>query len=164
MAKGRFIPKHPEKYMGNPANIIFRSSWELNLFKFLDNSSSVIRWASEELKIPYLHPIKQRMAFYFPDALVIYKDKNGTVRKEIIEIKPLKETVLTNKSSTYDRINIAINEAKWKAAIAFAQQHGLEFRVLTEASIFKNAAPAKPSKSGKVTKENVSVPNKGESK
>ena len=104
------------------------------------------------------------MAFYFPDALVIYKDKTGAVRKEIIEIKPLKETVLTNKSSTYDRINIAINEAKWKAAIAFAQQHGLEFRVLTEASIFKNAAPAKPSKSGKVTKENVSVPNKGESK
>lgn len=143
MAKGRFIPKNPEKYMGDASKIIFRSSWELNALKFFDSSPSVLRYASEEIKIPYIKPTDGRIHHYYPDFLIVYKDKTGKIVKELLEIKPLKEVKLTKKSTVYDKVSIAINEAKWKAATAFAMQHGLTFRILTEASIFKNKAPQK---------------------
>lgn len=138
---GRFIPKHPEKYMGDPSKIFFRSSWELTALKFFDTSPSILKYASEEIKIPYIKPTDGRIHNYYPDFLIIYKDKQGQIKKELLEIKPLKEVKLTNKSSVYDKVSIAINEAKWKAATAFALQHGLTFRILTEASIFRNAKP-----------------------
>jgi len=143
MAKGRFIPNNPAKYMGDPNKIIFRSSWELNALKFFDSSPSILKYASEEIKIPYIKPTDGRIHHYFPDFLIVYKDKYGQIRKELLEIKPLKEVRLTKKSTVYDKVAIAINEAKWKAATAFALQHGMTFRILTEASLFKNKAPQK---------------------
>jgi hypothetical protein len=134
--KGRFIPKHPEKYLGNPERIIFRSSWEVRLFKWLDSTPAVLQWASEEFSIPYLHPFEKRVAQYYPDALVIYKDKFGNLKKEIVEIKPYKETVLTPKASDQDKYALAVNQAKWKAAADFAAKQGMSFRVLTERSMF----------------------------
>jgi hypothetical protein len=46
--KGRFIPKNPQKYIGDSTKIIGRSSWEFMLFKWLDSTPAVMRWASEE--------------------------------------------------------------------------------------------------------------------
>ena len=54
--QARFIPKHPEKYAGDAAKIFARSSWEINVMKFLDSSMAVMKWGSEELAIPYLKP------------------------------------------------------------------------------------------------------------
>ena len=133
--KGRFIPKHPEKYLGNPERIIFRSSWEVRLFKWLDSTPAVLQWASEEFSIPYLHPFEKRVAQYYPDALVIYKDKFGNLKKEIVEIKPYKETVLTPKASDQDKYALAVNQAKWKAAADFAAKQGMSFRVITEVTL-----------------------------
>jgi hypothetical protein len=136
--KGRFIPKNPQKYLGNPEKIIFRSSWEVKLFQWLDTTPAVKQWASEEFSIPYVHPIEKRVANYYPDALVIYQDKQGNLKKEIIEIKPYKETVLTPKASDQDKYALAVNQAKWKAAADFAAQQGLSFRVITEKTMFRN--------------------------
>ena len=136
--KGRFIPKNPGKYLGNPDKIIGRSSWEFRFFKWCDSTPSVLQWGSEEFSIPYLHPIEKRVAQYYPDAIVVYKDKFGNVKKEIIEIKPYKETVLTPKSTDRDKYALAVNHAKWKAASDFATQQGLTFRILTERSMFAN--------------------------
>lgn len=136
--KGRFVPKNPEKYLGDPARIIFRSSWEVKLFKWLDMTPAVLQWASEEFSIPYFHPFKNKVAQYYPDALVIYKDKFGNLKKEIVEIKPYKETVLTPKASDLDKIALAVNQAKWKAAADFAAKQGLSFRVITEKTMFRN--------------------------
>ena len=36
--KGRFIPKYPEKYKGDPTNIIFRSLWERRVMSYLDEN------------------------------------------------------------------------------------------------------------------------------
>lgn len=134
--KGIFRPKNPTKYLGDPNKIIFRSSWELKLFQWLDNTPAVMQWASEEFSIPYLSPIDSRVHQYFPDALVIYKDKYGNLKKEIIEIKPYKETVMTPKASAQDKLALIVNTAKWKAAAIFAGQQGMSFRVITELALF----------------------------
>lgn len=141
MAKGKYNPKNPQKYMGDPNKIIFRSSWELRALQFFDTSPSILKYASEEIKIPYIKPTDGRIHYYYPDFLIVYKDKYGQIKKELLEIKPLKEVRLTKKSTLHDKVSIAINEAKWKAATAFAIQHGMTFRILTEASIFKNKKP-----------------------
>jgi hypothetical protein len=141
--KGRFIAKNPQKYLGNPGNIIFRSSWELKLFQWLDRTPAVMQWASEEFSIPYLSPVDNSVHQYYPDALVIYKDKFGNLKKEIVEIKPYKETVLTPKATDRDKMALIINTAKWKAAARFAELQGMTFRVITEKSMFSNGQTRK---------------------
>lgn len=136
--RGLYRPVHPEKYLGNPQRIVFRSSWELRLFKWLDNTPAVLQWASEEFSVPYLSPIDGQVHQYYPDALVVYRDKYGNVQKEIVEIKPYAETVLTPKASDQQKMALIVNEAKWKAADRFAQQNGLKFRVITEKTMFAN--------------------------
>jgi hypothetical protein len=135
--KGMFIPKNPQKYIGDSTKIIGRSSWEFMLFKWLDSTPAVMRWASEEFSIPYLSPLDNKVHQYYPDAFVIYKDSTGLLRKEIIEIKPYKETVLTPKASEQDKLALLVNHAKWKAAERFATQQGSTFRILTERSLFQ---------------------------
>jgi hypothetical protein len=139
--KGRFIPKNPQKYLGDPKKIIFRSSWELHLFKWLDSTPAVMQWASEEFSIPYLSPFDNKVHQYFPDALVIYKDRLGNLKKEIVEIKPLKETILQRGASENDKRALLLNEAKWKAAALFAQQQGMLFRVVTEIGLGLKSKP-----------------------
>lgn len=143
--KGRFFPKHPEKYAGNPGNILFRSSWELVFMKWLDGSDAVLKWASEEIKIPYIKPTDGRIHHYYPDFVVIYQDKNGEIQKEIVEVKPLKETLAEKAKSDYDKVALAINIAKWKAANIFAAAHGMKFRVITESSLFRQNTTKKTS-------------------
>jgi hypothetical protein len=137
-ASGRFIPKNPQKYVGKSANaIFFRSSWELAFMKYLDLNDAFLRWGSEELMIPYLSPLDGRMHRYYPDMIVMYIDNTGQVKKQIIEIKPYKESVATPKMSERDKMALIVNQAKWKAAADFASRNGATFLVITERSMFK---------------------------
>ena len=52
--KGKFTPTNPRKYIGDPTQIVYRSSYELKFMKWCDINASVKRWASEEIVIPYL--------------------------------------------------------------------------------------------------------------
>lgn len=141
---GRFIPKNPQKYVGKSVNnIMFRSSWELAFFKWLDTNNAILRWGSEELAIPYVSPLDGRVHRYFPDLIIMYKDNTGALKKEIIEIKPYKQSVATPRMSDRDRQALIVNEAKWKYAADFAEQHGATFRVLTERSMFRNKTSKK---------------------
>ena len=45
--KGKYNPKNPHKYKGDPTNIIYRSLWELKLMMYLDEHRDVVQWASE---------------------------------------------------------------------------------------------------------------------
>jgi TnsA endonuclease N terminal len=145
-ASGRFLPKFPEKYVGNPNRIVFRSSWELHFMKWLDKNPAVIRWASEEIAIPYINPMKFDAAGrpvisrYFPDFVVMYRDTFGNVKKEIVEIKPHNESVLRPKMSERDKQTFAVNNAKWIAAADYAKRNGAEFRVVTEKTLFQQKA------------------------
>ena len=40
--QGIYKLKNPKKYKGNPDNIVYRSSWELKLLKWLDDHPQVI--------------------------------------------------------------------------------------------------------------------------
>jgi hypothetical protein len=138
--KGWFTPKHRNKYKGDSENVVYRSSWELRVMKWLDENPSVIWWASEELIIRYKSPIDQKMHRYFPDFIVRLKQKNGTESTVVIEIKPYKQTVKPVQKRKTNRFlqeaaTYAVNQEKWRAADLFCKEHGWQFKVLTEKDI-----------------------------
>jgi hypothetical protein len=138
--KGWFTPKHRSKYKGDSENVVYRSSWELRVMKWLDENPSVIWWASEELIIRYKSPIDQKIHRYFPDFIVRLKQKNGTESTVVIEIKPQKQTVKPEqkrKTKRYlqEAATYAVNQEKWRAADLFCKEHGWQFKVLTEKDI-----------------------------
>ena len=138
--KGWFTPKHRSKYKGDSENVVYRSSWELRVMKWLDENPSVIWWASEELIIKYRSPLDQKINRYFPDFIVRLKQKNGTESTVVIEIKPQKQTVKPEqkrKTKRYlqEAATYAVNQEKWRAADLFCKEHGWQFKVLTEKDI-----------------------------
>lgn len=153
---GRFIPSNPQKYAGNPNNIVFRSTWELTVMKFFDSSPAVIKWASEELKIPYISPLDGLQHMYYPDFIVVYTDKHGGIQKEIIEIKPHSQSVAEHAKSDRDKAALIVNNAKWKFATAFANARGMTFRVITEKTLF--AQPSEKAKMAKKTRPAIRKP------
>lgn len=133
--KGVFKPIHPEKYNGDVKNIIYRSSYEFKFFRYLDSHPEIETWASEELHIPYVSPVDNRLHKYYPD--VLFKTNKGEIF--MIEIKPAKECqppVQTKGKQRKTFINEAktygVNQAKWSAAMRFCVDRGWMFRVLTE--------------------------------
>ena len=154
--KGRFIPKFPEKYVGNASAIFFRSSWEYRFMIWADNNRSVVRWGSEELSIPYINPIKtdlqgrNKISRYYPDFIMMTQRPDGMLEKIIVEIKPKKESVLTEKSTDRDKMAYVVNQAKWAAADAFAKKNNAKFIVVTEEQLFwKGPRKQKSSKNKK---------------
>jgi len=109
--------------------------------QWCDRNPNILRWGSEEFRIPYFHPVKQKICNYIPDFIIKYRDKDDRIITEILEVKPAKEAVLNlpgrKKISTYDQVQLAINNAKWKAAKEFCESHGIKFRVLTEHQLFR---------------------------
>lgn len=135
--KGSYSITNKEKYSGtNDAN--YKSSWELAFMRFCDNNPSIEKWAYEPLKILYFNPIENKYKPYKPDFLVVYNDKNGKRHAELVEIKPAKEARLEEAKSKTDKLRLAVNAAKWEAAVQYCKQHGMFFRIITEDDIFKN--------------------------
>jgi len=132
--QGLFQPKHPEKYMGDPKNIIFRSGLEERFFKYIDEKSDIIKWGSEEFSIPYYSPLDEGMHRYYVDVLI----QTSTGKTFALEIKPLQKTkpppprTRQTKSYIAECAEFVVNEAKWKAAKQFCEQKGWVFRIVTE--------------------------------
>lgn len=135
-AHGRFIPQNPQKYVGDVRQIFFRSSWEYKFFLWLDKNNAVLRWGSESFSIPYVSPIDNKVHKYFPDMVVMYMDNTGMIKKEIIEIKPSKQTMITPRMSDQEKMVVLVNQAKWKYASEWAERNGAQFRILTERTMF----------------------------
>lgn len=134
-SQGEFVPKNPNKIVGN-AKIWYRSGWELAVMTFLDSHPNVIQWASESISIPYTNPLTGRRSQYIPDFLVLYQDKSGKQRAELIEVKPKKEALAEHAKSKRDKAFLIINQAKWAAAMIYCKKNGLQFRLVTEDSLF----------------------------
>ena len=135
-AQGVYTPKNPSKYVGKNKPK-YRSGWELTFMMFCDTNKNVISWASEALSIPYKHPLTGKRTNYVPDFFVLYEDRYGRQRAEIVEIKPKKQSLIESKvASAKDRAIVAINHAKWEAASRYCKQAGLTFRVITEDDLF----------------------------
>lgn len=136
--KGIFKPKNPDKYKGDPTNIIYRSRWELKLMMYLDNHPDVKQWASEELVIPYRSPIDGKVHRYFPDFWVRKINRQGKEEVDVIEVKPKYQTVepkaqknLTKKY-LYEVQTWGVNKSKWIAAEKFCRERGWKFSIMTE--------------------------------
>jgi hypothetical protein len=136
--KGRYKLKNPQKYNGDPQNVIYRSLWERKYMVKCDTDENIISWESEERAIPYRSPIDGKIRRYFPDFLVKERMSDGTIKKYMIEIKPKKQTVppqvpkRKTKGYLYESMEYAKNQSKWDAAKKWCADNGYEFRVLTE--------------------------------
>ena len=137
--KGKYKIKNPNKYLGNPTNIIYRSLMERRFMEWCDSNDKCYKWSSEEVVIPYISPIDNKQHRYFPDFLI--QTLKGWF---LIEVKPLtqsrppKKLVVENLNLKKKRRYIKsvqtwlVNEAKWKAATKVCEKKGWSFQILTE--------------------------------
>lgn len=137
--QGKFRPKNPEKYKGDCSKIYYRSSYELKFMQYCDLTESILSYQSEEFFIPYVSPIDGKYHRYFPDFFIKYKDKEGNIRKVVIEIKPekdLKEPEKNPKRKTkswaYRVKTWAVNQQKFSAARKYCEEKNYEFRIFSE--------------------------------
>jgi hypothetical protein len=141
--QGEFTPLNKNKYKGTYP-IVYRSSLELHVMRWFDNCTHVIEWGSESVIIPYVKPTDGKVHRYYTDFNVIMRDKGGSVRKFIIEVKPYKQTIPPKphgnkkaKTLLYEQVNWAINRAKWDSAEEWCKKHGYVFSTVTEKDINK---------------------------
>jgi len=136
--RGKFRPKNPQKYRGDPTNIIYRSLWERNCMRYFDENPNVLKWSSEEVIVPYKSPIDGRYHRYFPDFLIRVKNKQGQLETIMIEVKPYKETREPKPQKRLTKNYLAevntwgINKNKWEAAIEFCKDRKWKFMIITE--------------------------------
>ncbi len=136
LVQGEYTPQNPSKY-GGKYPIEYRSSWEFNMMNVFDRHPDVISWASESITIPYKNPLTRQWSMYVPDFMVVFKDKSGKQRCEMLEVKPAKEHPnFRGKVSKQTKLIQAINAAKWAAAATFCAKNKIFFRVLTENDMF----------------------------
>ena len=147
---GKFVPQHPEKYIGDADNIIYRSSWEGRFCFYCDQNPNILRWASESIPIKYWNPIDKKEHTYYPDYYIKVKKVDGTEESWIVEVKPSAQYELDKKpqfkgNQTEKRINShnaqmetwIINRAKMDAAMKFAEFNGYKFGAVNEDFIFR---------------------------
>ena len=58
---GRFKPSNPQKYKGDPTQIVYRSLWERKFMVYCDKNDAVIQ--NEEIAIPYKSPVDGKFTF-----------------------------------------------------------------------------------------------------
>lgn len=153
---GKYKVKNPEKYKGDPTGVQYRSLWEKYVMMYLDKSTNVVSWSSEEVVIPYRYDVDGRVHRYFVDFFVEYS--NG--QKVLIEIKPSKELSpptgnRRTKRYIVESYTYIKNTNKWEAAREYAKDQGWEFQIWTEKNLQamgimpKSLKPLKPFRSKK---------------
>ena len=135
---GKYQPRNPKKYVGDPSRIHYRSLWERKFMVYCDSNQSIIEWGSEEVIIPYISPWDNKVHRYFPDFYIKVKQSDGNLKKFIIEIKPKKQTKppkpVTRKTKKWlkEVKTWGINEAKWKSATKWCENNNMKFQILNE--------------------------------
>ena len=132
--RGKFSPKNPDKYRGDVMNIVYRSLWERQFFRWLDEQYFVKSWSSEEVVVPYRCKTDGKIHRYFVDVKFEFQDG----RVMLIEIKPKKETIPPKNPGRKTRrfitevMTYAKNISKWEAAKTYADDRGWIFEVWDE--------------------------------
>ena len=114
---------------------------------YLDSSPSIIKWGAEEIIIPYVSPVDNRVHRYFPDFYIKYRTKTNMIVEELIEVKPyvqcyppdpkkkLTKTGRTSKRYLKEVQTYIKNDAKWKSAQKYCKDRNWKWRILTEKDI-----------------------------
>jgi hypothetical protein len=106
--------------------------------RYCDTNENILKWASEELWIPYKSPVDNRYHKYFPDFYIKYKNTSGKILESLIEIKPARQVVgpkpqkARTKRYLTEVYEYAKNMAKWEAAKEYCNDRKWEFKILTE--------------------------------
>ena len=136
--QGKYKVRNVEKYMGDPTNVIYRSSWELKFLNWCDNNPSVVSFSSEEIVIPYKSPVDGKYHRYFVDFMIKIRTKDDITKTYLVEIKPKKQTMppehkkRITKQYITEVVTWGVNQAKWKAASEYCLDRGWEFKILSE--------------------------------
>ena len=136
--KGKYYPSFPRKYKGDPTNIIYRSLWERKFMVYCDKNAKILEWGSEEIALQYISPHDSRVHRYFTDFYIKVQENTGKIKRYLIEVKPLKQTVKPKKPKRQTKgyireaFEYARNQAKWKAAKEYCADRMWEFKVITE--------------------------------
>ena len=134
---------NPEKYIGDPDKLMYKSSWEQSAFFMCDNNPNIVRWAYEFIPIKYAKPVGAgfKITTYFPDLYLEYFDRDQNFIKEVLEVKPKNQTQPSKKKKTetrlYENYVYLVNKAKWEAAKAWCTPRGIKFTVITENGLYR---------------------------
>jgi hypothetical protein len=139
--QGYYKIQHVHKYLGNPAEIVYRSSWEFKFMLYCDLNPGVIKWCSEMYRIPYVD-FKGKQRTYIPD---FYIETQGEekLNRFLIEIKPEQETkepeipkgtISKNKLKgiEYQCAAWIKNKHKWAFTVEWCKNRDIEFKIVTE--------------------------------
>lgn len=135
--RGTYRVKNPGKYDGDHTKVTYRSLWERQVFRWLDENDNVKKWNSEETIIPYRCKTDNKVHRYFVDLKVTFK----TGQTYFIEIKPEKETIeprpRSRKTASYIKevMTYVKNISKWEAATEYAKDRNCIFEIWTEKTI-----------------------------
>lgn len=140
--RGSFKPKNPQKYIGDINSITYRSLWERKFMLFCDTNPAIVKWASEEIAIPYYYKVDKKMHKYYVDFVMQILEASGKLKTYLIEIKPYKQTIEPIKrKNTKKYINEILewekNQSKWSQATQYANGKNWEFKIITEKELFK---------------------------
>lgn len=140
--KGRYKVINPEKYLGDPEKITYRSSWERRCMYIFDNDDNVLEWQSEPV-IMYRCMTDMKIHKYYVDFYVKVRLPDGSIEKRLLEVKPKKQTKppvrrgrKSKKVYLKEQHTWLKNKSKWKAAQDFADEHGMKFYLVTEKTLF----------------------------
>lgn len=145
--QGYFLATNPQKYVGDPGKIIYRSMWEKRFCTYCDTNERVTAWGSENIQVPYLNPIDQTLKMYNLDFYLKVKQEDGSEKQFIAEVKPAKKllkpvlpTTRVNEKRMEAHIlqmkEYAVNMYKFQAAKEWAKARGWEFIIVTENFLF----------------------------
>lgn len=160
--QGNYIPKYKDKVikLNNWGGVHYRSSWEKKIMTWLDNNSSIIKWGSECLRIPYQMThfdngdTKVKEHSYYPDFYYEMRSSSGELRQVVVEVKPMKEYKMVQqlnegklevpqngakklKNFEYDLKMAYKNKQKWETMIKWCNKKGYEFIIITEEHLKK---------------------------
>lgn len=137
--KGIYHVTNRDKYIGR-SSPIFRSSWEYTFMYFCDHNGNILRWASEFVQIPYVHPSDGKIHTYYTDFYIEFRTRENEIKRWIVEVKPESQKhppTQQRKTKTWkiQMVTYLINKAKWAAAEAYCYNKGIEFKIFTEDEI-----------------------------
>lgn len=147
--QGFYKIQNPIKYIGNPVDIVYRSSWEYKFMVYCDLNPGVLKWGSEVFKISY----NDRMGkghMYIPDFYLetANKDVDGFMNKFLVEVKPekeIREPIVPSgdisekklKSLEYEIQAWQKNKYKWVYAMEWCKNRDIKFWLVTEEHLSK---------------------------
>jgi len=97
--QGKYVPLNPNKIIGDIDKIVYRSSWEKVVMTHFDVSSSVVKWGSEVIVIPYRSPKDNKLHRYFIDFIIVTKNSKDKYIVTLIEVKPDSQTKIPRRGT-----------------------------------------------------------------